>query len=154
MIRQISHLQLITDQPAALVGYYTEILGLSLAFTVDDDAAGGTFGWVIACGAQTFIEIFDRRGAGSVWGNSQEPLHHGNRYRHMALEVVDLPAFCQTLRQRGGTVSSVTMGRTGSWQAWVKDPDGNDIELLEYTPTCAWVRSAAAVVPPLGDAGS
>ena len=26
MIRQIAHLQLITDQPAVLVGFYTEIL--------------------------------------------------------------------------------------------------------------------------------
>ncbi len=38
MIRQMAHLQLITDQPAALVAFYTGILGLSLAFTVDDDA--------------------------------------------------------------------------------------------------------------------
>lgn len=76
--------------------------------------------------------------------------------RQMAhLQFKDQPA-CQTLRQRGGTVSPVTMGRTGSWQAWVEDPDGNSIELLEYTPTCSWMRSGAggAVVPPTGDAGS
>jgi hypothetical protein len=27
-----------------------------------------------------------------------------------------------------------------SMQAWIKDPDGNDIELMEYTPTSFQTR--------------
>lgn len=53
-----------------------------------------------------------------VWGGTVEKLANGTQYRHYCLEVTE-----------------ITMGMDRSWQAWVTDPDGNRIELMEYGPS-------------------
>ena len=58
----------------------------------------------------------------------------GTQYRHFCLEVAGLEAYCQTLKSRGVQVTDISMGMDHSLQAWVSDPDGNAIELMEYTP--------------------
>lgn len=36
--------------------------------------------------------------------------------------------------ESGVEVGDITFGSDQSWQAWLKDPDGNNIELHGYTP--------------------
>ena len=57
----------------------------------------------------------------------------GNRYRHLCFEVQDLEATRSELIQKNVSVTEIKTGMDHSKQAWVKDPDGNDIELMEYT---------------------
>jgi hypothetical protein len=49
--------------------------------------------------------------------------------------VVELEGYRGQLIRRDVTISPMTVGMDNSKQAWIKDPDGNDIELMEYTPT-------------------
>jgi hypothetical protein len=44
------------------------------------------------------------------------------------------------LVRRGVAISQITIGMDNSKQAWIKDPDGNDIELMEYTPASFQLR--------------
>lgn len=133
MIAQLAHINFFSDKPEEMIDFYVHKLGLKIAFTLDNDK-GESFGWYVGCGKMTFIEIFDQAGAVRQWGGRVEALQHGNRYRHVCFEVKDLEVYRNVLITRGVDVTAITVGMDNSKQAWIKDPDGNDIELMEYTP--------------------
>src|SRR5215217_5698123 len=85
-----------------------------------------------ACGDTTFLEFFDQAMAAEVWGGKVEELNIGTRYRHFCLEVTGLDDFCKMLTDNGVQVSPISLGMDNSRQAWIADPDGNAIELMEY----------------------
>jgi lactoylglutathione lyase len=133
MITQLAHLNLFTDRYQEMLKFYSEALGLKIQFTLDNDE-GVPFGWYLACGRMTFIEIFDQAGAVRQWGGKVAELQHGSKFRHLCFEVKELEAYREMLAGKGIPVSAITVGMDNSKQAWIKDPDGNDIELMEYTP--------------------
>ena len=140
MITQLAHINLFSDRHEEMVDFYTQKLGLKIAFTLDNNE-GVPFGWYVECGKMTFIEIFNQAGAVRQWGGRVVALKHGSKYRHLCFEVKDLAAYSDLLIERGVNITSITVGMDNSKQAWIKDPDGNDIELMEYTPTSFQVRS-------------
>jgi lactoylglutathione lyase len=134
MITQLAHINLFSDQPKEMINFYVNKLGLTIAFTLDDDK-GKPFGWYVKCGKMTFIEIFDQAGAVQQWGGKVAALEPGSKFRHVCFEAKDLETYRDLLIGRGVAVTPITVGMDNSKQAWIKDPDGNDIELMEYTPT-------------------
>jgi len=134
MIRQISHLCFDTDNLPAMVAFY-ETLGLTKKFpflTKD----GQTFGYYLTAGNSTFLELFDRTLKSTVWGNGAPPatpLTKGTQYVHLCFEITGLQAFKAKLEQRGVKVGPISTGMSKALAAWTSDPDGNTIELLEYT---------------------
>lgn len=133
MITQLAHINLFTDQPKEMIDFYVDKLGLKIAFTLDNEK-GEAFGWYVECGKMTFIEIFDQAGAVKQWGGDIKKLEHGGIFKHLCLEAKDLEVYREVILKKGVEVSSITVGMDNSKQAWIKDPDGNDIELMEYTP--------------------
>ncbi len=81
----------------------------------------------------TFIEIFDQRGAVKQWGGQVGELTRGSLYKHLCFEVENLEELAARLAAQGLHVTPITIGMDNSKQCWIKDPDGNDIELMEYT---------------------
>lgn len=73
--------------------------------------------------------------AAEVWGGTIEELNIGTRYKHFCLEVTALDEFCRRLKEKGVQVSEISLGMDNSRQAWITDPDGNAIELMEYGPS-------------------
>lgn len=65
------------------------------------------------------------------WGTSQYDL--GNAYGHIALEVDDVAAACEKIRAAGGNIvrEAGPMKHGTRMLAFVEDPDGYKIELLE-----------------------
>lgn len=124
MITGIAHVCFTVNDLDASVAYYTEGLGLTVAFDFVNDA-GERFGVYLQAGRRTFIELF----VGEV-----DPPAKGQGYGHFCLEVDDLEATVAGLRGRGIDVSDPKLGSDHSWQAWLTDPDGNRIELHQYTP--------------------
>ena len=64
-------------------------------------------------------------------------------HRHLCLEVDDLAATVAEFRGRGVQITDAKLGGDNSWQAWITDPDGNRIELHQYTPESKqtpWVK--------------
>ena len=133
MIRQLAHLNFVTNDLSRIIDFYVNKLGLSVKFTLDNDK-GQPFGYYFGCGNTTFLEFFDQAMAAAVWGGKVEELNIGTRYRHFCLEVTGLDEYCETLKKRGVQVSPIAMGMDNSHQAWIADPDGNAIELMEYGP--------------------
>ncbi len=62
-----------------------------------------------------------------------EELNIGTRYKHFCLEVTGLDEYCKDLKNKGVDVTDIKTGMDNSRQAWIADPDGNQIELMEYS---------------------
>ncbi|MBC8010770.1 MAG: VOC family protein [Burkholderiales bacterium] len=132
MIRKLAHLCLITNDLDRLVAFYRDALGLTVKFRFAA-ADGAIFGAYVEVGDSTFIEFFDQHLSAKQWGGNLDPLSAGNRYGHLCLEVTGLADFRATLVARGVSVGEIRTGMDSSLQAWLADPDGNRIELMEYT---------------------
>ena len=136
MIRQLAHLCLMSNQLPAMIAFYRDGLGLPIKFSLCHDD-GTAFGHYFGSGSMTFVEIFDRAGAVKQWGGENLPLkpHVGTHFGHFCYEVVGLEGYCEKIAARGIKIDrQVKVGMDHSKQAWIHDPDGNVIELMEYTP--------------------
>jgi catechol 2,3-dioxygenase-like lactoylglutathione lyase family enzyme len=133
MIRQLAHLNFVTNDLARIIDFYVNKLGMKIKFTLDNKE-GQPFGYYFECGNSTFLEFFDQKMAAEVWGGQVSELTIGTRYKHFCLEVTGLDEYCQELKNRGVEVTAISMGMDNSRQAWITDPDGNQIELMEYGP--------------------
>ncbi len=136
IIKQLAHLCFFTNQLDVMVAFYRDQMGFPVAFTMRNDD-GFQFGYYFALGQTTFLEIFDQNGAVKQWGGDSTPrkANDGVRYGHFCLEVLGLEETCAELKARRVTVvHPIKTGMDHSRQAWIKDPDGNLIELMEYTP--------------------
>jgi lactoylglutathione lyase len=134
MIRHLAHLCFHTDNVAAMVRFYNEGLGLPIKFTMTTDDGEG-LGYYFACGDTTFIEIFNQAVAVKKWGGQMVALNQNpsSPYKHFCLEVTGLVELKAKLESRGIEVTPIRTGMDHSSQAWIQDPDGNRIELMEYT---------------------
>jgi catechol 2,3-dioxygenase-like lactoylglutathione lyase family enzyme len=132
VIRKLAHINFVTNDLEKIIDFYVNKLGMKVKFTLDNKE-GKPFGYYFTCGDTTFLEFFDQKMAAEVWGGSVQELNIGTRYKHFCLEVTGLEEFCKTLKERGVEVTDIKLGMDNSYQAWIKDPDGNEIELMEYT---------------------
>ncbi len=134
MIKQLAHINIISNDAPSLLDFYTEKLGLSIKFSLKDDK-GEEFGWYINCGNLTFIEIFDQKGAVKQWGGEIIELSNDRKFKHLCFQVTEIEQYKKELETKGLSITEISTGMDNCRQMWVKDPDGNDIELMEYTDT-------------------
>ena len=57
-------------------------------------------------------------------------------YSHLCIAVFDIFETVKVLRSRGADVEDPHMGMDRNYQAWLCDPDGNRIELMQMMPDC------------------
>ena len=134
MIRKLAHINFVTNDLERIIDFYVNKMGMKVKFTLNN-SRGKPFGYYFECGDSTFLEFFDQKMAVEVWGGKVDELNIGTRYRHFCLEITGLDEFCERLKSRGVTVSDISLGIDNSRQAWIADPDGNSIELMEYGPS-------------------
>ena len=136
MIKRLAHLCFKTDQLDRLIHFNRDLLGMPVKFTLKNDD-GREFGYYFECGSRSFLEIFDQQGAVRQWGGDVVALKSppGTFYQHFCLEVERVEAYRATLVAKGVPVTDITVGMDGSKQCWIRDPDGNSIELMQYTPS-------------------
>ena len=66
--------------------------------------------------------------------SSGGPNYTNMGYVHLSLQVDDLDGFVEELRANGIQIDSEKeFGPDNTYTIWIKDPDGNRIELMEYT---------------------
>lgn len=123
MIRGLAHVCFNVADLDRSIDFYCNKLGFKHGF--DFVKEGRRHGVYLHVSGRTFIELFQ--------GIPDKPVGKPS-YKHLCLEVTDMPGTVATLRQRGLEVSEPKVGMDQSWQAWLADPDGNRIEMHEYTP--------------------
>jgi catechol 2,3-dioxygenase-like lactoylglutathione lyase family enzyme len=134
MIKRLAHICFKTDQRERMIAFYRDVLGLRIKFTLANKD-GREFGYYFECGDRSFLELFDQRGAVRQWGGEVTALQSppGTFYQHFCLEVERLEEFRTGLIAKQVPVTDIAVGMDGSKQCWIRDPDGNSIELMEYT---------------------
>jgi lactoylglutathione lyase len=109
------------------LSFYTEVLGMKLLRRKDYPGGKFTLAFV-GYGDEsdhTVIELTHN------WDTDSYDL--GTGYGHIALAVDDAAAACNAIREKGGNVvrEAGPMKHGGSIIAFIEDPDGYKIELIE-----------------------
>ena len=109
------------------LAFYTEVLGMRLLRR--NDYPEGKF-------TLAFVGYQDEKDGAVLelthnWGVARYEI--GTGYGHIALAVEDIYAACEAIRQRGGRITREPGPMKGgsSVIAFVEDPDGYKIELIE-----------------------
>ena len=112
------------------IAFYTEVLGMRLLRR--SDYPDGQF-------TLAFLGFQDEADGAVIeltynWGVTSYAL--GTAYGHIALEVPDAYAACAEIKKRGGRVTREAgpMKHGTTVIAFVEDPDGYKIELIERKP--------------------
>jgi catechol 2,3-dioxygenase-like lactoylglutathione lyase family enzyme len=122
MIKQLAHINIGSYDLAASEHFYCNILGMEKIFDFIKD--GEQYGFYAGAGSTTFVEVFIEE---NEIGDSPTIM------RHLCFEVEDLDATIVDIRAQGWEISEKSFGGDKSWQAWIADPSGVQIELMQYT---------------------
>jgi catechol 2,3-dioxygenase-like lactoylglutathione lyase family enzyme len=123
MITGLSHACFHVTDLQRSISFYRDKLGLSLAFELNLNQ-GKVQGVYLHVGGRTFIELFQ---------GTPIPTLKDASYKHICLEVDDIQKTVEDLQKRGVEVGKISLGGDQSYQAWLADPDGNRIELHQFT---------------------
>lgn len=124
---RILHTMLRVGDLKRSIAFYTQVMGMNLIRQHDNDEYQYTLAFVgygdEADGA--VIELTYN------WGTTDYDL--GNAYGHIAIEVDNAAATCDAIRNNGGNVTREAGPVKGGTTviAFVEDPDGYKIELIE-----------------------
>ncbi len=135
MFKQLAHVCIAATDLARSEDFYVNLLGMEKAF--DFIRAGRKIGFYVKVGGATFLEVFAQSDAAQL----ERPL-----LKHICLEVADIDAVCARLEEKGIAVSGKKYGPDHAWQAWISDPSGLNIELMQYTQRSAQFTGEAVVL--------
>ena len=136
MITDLGHPAFATHDVDEAIGFYG-MLGIEEAFRLHNDDGSLMLVYLHVSGDR-FIEVFPG-------GPSPDP-DREQSFMHICLLTDDLHAAVEHLRENDAPIArEPAIGRDGNWQAWTRDPDGNEIELMqlsEKSPQWRKARSA------------
>ncbi len=132
----ISHAAFYVTDLAKARAFYDGFLGYQEPFSIPRKN-GGTLTWIKINDHQT-IELFP--------GSEVGP--HSPRMYHFALEVEDAEAMRVYLAAKGVKVpAKVEVGKIGNKNYFIKDPNGNIVEIVQYMPEGLTAKAAGQFLP-------
>ena len=136
MITGIGHVAFRVRDIEKSRAFYCDGLGLRHAF--DMEREGKLWIRFLYVGNHQYLELFPVADA--------QPLDQAARpaYAHLQLTVDDMERTLAELAPRGIVPANPPRtGGDGNVQAWLTDPDGNRIELMQMMPGCLHERAEA-----------
>jgi catechol 2,3-dioxygenase-like lactoylglutathione lyase family enzyme len=146
MVTGFSHVAFNVADMDRSLGFYCGALGLEKAFEIlipldiakkfpghPVVALAGKPGIAyLKIGNGAFLELFYPKPDTDL--SSGGPNFESIGYVHLSLLVDDVHAAADRLKGLGIALDSdISLGPDHTWQFWIKDPDGNRIELMQYT---------------------
>ncbi len=132
----IGHIAIRAHNFEAMVSFYTEKLGLTEMFRLNQDD-GSLMLVYLRVTDQQFVEIFPN-------GVGEAPARNAVGYTHLCLTVSDLRATVAALEQAGVPIEiAPKTGKDHNEQAWISDPEGNRIELMQMSPESLQAQAIA-----------
>ncbi len=138
-ITGLGHLAVKVKDLGASLEFYRDRLGLQEMHRLE--RADGT-AWIVYLRItdRQFLELFP--GADS----DRAPGPDANGTNHFCLTIDNLDVAAAKLEKAGIALTSpIKSGLDGNRGAWIEDPDGNRIELMEMAPDCLQYRAIAAL---------
>ena len=149
--RGLYHAVLYVRSLRASLAFYRDLLG----FAVIGDAFGGRAAALGGADRRThhellLIEVGDAPGPDDGWGGAVAGRRRG--LYHLGIKVGDsmdeLRAAAAQLAAAGVTVEG-SSDHTVTWSLYLRDPDGNEVELYCDNPDVDWRSDPAAVMAPI-----
>lgn len=145
MITDVGHAAFRTHDLSKSLAFY-DLLGIRESFRLHHED-GSTMLVYLHVGGDRFIELFP---GGTADGHLPQ-----TSFMHLCLITNDLHADVEHLRASGVRIDiEPKMGLDHNWQAWIRDPDGNPIELMqlsEDSPQRKVARAASEYRSRFGD---
>src|SRR4028119_1447983 len=123
-VSSIAHVAIRVKDVAQTLDSYVGKLGMREMMRLDRD--GRLWLLYLRITDTQFLEVFPE----GVGERAAEREAVG--YNHMCLEVADIDVAVRELEAAGvPLIRDKQMGADGNWQAWIEDPDGHRIELMQ-----------------------
>jgi catechol 2,3-dioxygenase-like lactoylglutathione lyase family enzyme len=142
MITDLGHSAFAAYDIDETIGFY-QMLGIEEAFRLhkDDDSLMLVY---LHVAGDRFIEVFP--------GGPLPDPDRTQSFMHICLLTDDLHAAVEHLRENGASIDrEPTVGLDGNWQAWTRDPDGNEIELMQLSEGSPQWRTARSAARDVGE---
>jgi lactoylglutathione lyase len=122
MITDLGHIALATHDLERSLSFYAR-LGIREVFRLYHDDGSLMLVYLHVAGDR-FLEIFP--------GSPAPDPHRQGSFRHLCLLTDNLHQTVEQLRQAGVAIErEPSLGLDHNWQAWIRDPDGNAVELMQ-----------------------
>ena len=130
---RILHTMLRVGDLQRSIDFYTRVLGMQLLRTTERPEQKYSLAFV-GYGDESQGAVLEL-----TWNHGVDRYDMGTAYGHVAIEVPDAGAACDAVRAKGGTVTREAGPVKGGTTviAFVQDPDGYKIELIERRPRAA-----------------
>jgi lactoylglutathione lyase len=133
MITDIGHAAFAAHDLERAIKFYAR-LGIREAFRLHREDGSLMLVYLHVAGDR-FVEVFPG-------GPPPDPDRKGS-FMHLCLLTADLQATVARLREEGVAIErEPKLGLDGNWQAWIRDPDGNSIELMQLAEESPQRRAA------------
>jgi len=120
VIKQLAHACIPSLNLQITEDFYCSVLGFLKKFEFIRE--GAAVGFYLEIGNGTYLEVF--LVAAAV---------ESSRQRHLCLEVDDIDVVIERMKNSGIDYTDKKLGADQTWQIWIKDPIGIDIEFHQYT---------------------
>jgi lactoylglutathione lyase len=135
VITDIGHTAFAAHDLERALAFY-ELLGIRESFRLHREDGSLMLIYLHVAGDR-FIEVFPN-------GPPPDPNRKGS-FMHLCLLTDDLHAAVAQLRESGIAIErEPKVGLDHNWQAWIRDPDGNPIELMQLAEDSAQRQAARA----------
>jgi catechol 2,3-dioxygenase-like lactoylglutathione lyase family enzyme len=128
--RAVNHIGIVVADYAAAYEFYTGVLGLKEAYTVERN--GGPLLTYLQLNRETFVELIPAR-AGQATGVT-----------HYGMEVADIDATVAQLRAAGIDVADPGVTPANARFVRVRDRDDVELEIMEFGPESSQYRAMQA----------
>lgn len=133
MITDLGHAAFAVHNVDAALAFYAK-LGLTESFRLNHQD-GSLMLVYLHVGGDRFLELFP--------GGPEPATGRVQSFKHVCLLTDDLPGDVERLRADGVTIDrEPKVGLDGNLQAWISDPDGNAIELMQLVESSPQRRVA------------
>lgn len=126
---KLGHMAITVKDMDAALDFYTRVLGCEKAFEIANPDTGAPWIVYVHVGGGQFIELFYGGETDNPWDSKLRG------FNHVCLQVDDIQAATKRVQDAGYPMDKLPkMGCDNNWQAWITDPDGIRVELMQISP--------------------
>jgi catechol 2,3-dioxygenase-like lactoylglutathione lyase family enzyme len=161
-IMGIGHLAVVVSDMRRSTEFYSGILGFEKVFEIPDDK-GNPWICYFKIGKGTKSAEYGGAAKSAEYGAAKSAEYGGAQFielfypqkeaapdaiarigfSHMCFLVDDMKRTETEIVERGATLDKpIKLGKDGNFQCWLKDPDGNRIELMQIMPESPHAKSS------------
>lgn len=109
------------------IDFYTKILGMTVQKRMDNSEYKYTLAFL------GYGDVSDHTVLELTYNWGDHDYDHGNAFGHLCMQVDDVYKACEDVKEKGGVVTREAGPVKGGTQviAFMKDPDGYQIELID-----------------------